>query len=482
MSIATRSTLALTCVAVVFAGVVGAWQLTDEERELRRAAQAAASLLGRSLQVAFENALRDRQSEDIRETLRALEPMAPDVDVFVFDARGALLAASEGAPARTLPAAAPHPEARFVGSGEDEILVVDAPLDLVRERDARLVVIAPLDRLREDLAATRRTLAVGIGAFVVVLALLAYLVNRAYVARPLERLITTMARVQRGDLDPPDVSTFRNDEVGATAHALARLVTDLRVTKEQREEEIARRHRLERGLEDVDKYVTVGRLSAGLAHEIGSPLQVLEGRAADLARKSTDGEVRRVAGILVEQAQRITRTVSQLLTVSRRRRPRRVPLDLGVIVGPIVDLLSHEARRASASLEMTTKPETPLLEGDPDQLQQVALNLLRNALQAGARTVRIRVAPGVLSDDASRPARAAVVLEVCDDGHGMSDAVRARAFEPFFTTREAEGGTGLGLAVVRGLVEEHGGSVSLTAGSPDGTRVVVRLPACGDSA
>jgi signal transduction histidine kinase len=290
-----------------------------------------------------------------------------------------------------------------------------------------------------------------------------------------------MARVQRGELQPPDVSTFRNDEVGATARALALLVEDLRVAREQREEEVARRHRLERGLEDVDKYVTVGRLSAGLAHEIGSPLQILEGRAADLARKSTDGEVRRVAGILVEQAQRITRIVSQLLAVARRRRPRRLVLDLAAVVQPIVELLRHEARRASVHLELITAADTPRLEGDPDQLQQVALNLLRNALQADARTVAIRLGPGPLAEAGPLTTRRAALLEVCDDGRGMSDHARDRAFEPFFTTREAEGGTGLGLAVVRGIVEEHGGSVSIAPHSPRGTSFVVRLPALEDS-
>ncbi|MEZ4391772.1 MAG: ATP-binding protein [Polyangiales bacterium] len=311
--------------------------------------------------------------------------------------------------------------------------------------------------------------------FVFFVAGCAFLLSRAYVARPLASMVDTMRRVRAGDLDAATGATH-DDEVGAALREFDGLVAELRHARDRLDEELDQRRRLERGLQQVEKLAAVGRLAASVAHEIGSPLLVLEGRASSLARKAPDDETRRVSAVIVEQTQRITRTVSQLLDVARRRPAHRQRVELAGAIEPIVELLSLEARRGAVSLTFA-REGAPVVFADPDQLQQVVFNLVRNALQASARggAVRVTVREGAISREGIGAPVPCGALVVEDRGHGMTEAVRARVFEPFFTTREGEG-TGLGLAVVKGIVDEHFGTIEVATEAGAGARIVVSLP------
>jgi signal transduction histidine kinase len=247
------------------------------------------------------------------------------------------------------------------------------------------------------------------------------------------------------------------------------MVDTLAEARQRIDHETEARLRLERGLQGIDKMVTIGQLSAGLAHEIGSPLQVLSARGSALATRSADPETRRQAEILVEQTARITRIVDQLLSFGRRRPPVIAPRDLARPVRTVLELLDGEARRRGVALELAVDDGDHTIEADEDQLQQIVLNLVRNALAAtpsgGRITVRIEAAPGL----------AQVRLIVRDTGPGIPPELQGRLFEPFFTTRASEGGTGLGLAVVRAIVTDHGGTI--TASSEHGAEFIVSFPA-----
>jgi signal transduction histidine kinase len=218
----------------------------------------------------------------------------------------------------------------------------------------------------------------------------------------------------------------------------------------------------------------VGQLAAGLAHGIGTPLHVLAGRARSLQDKATDAEaVRKNARILVDQCERITRIVDELLRYARTRPPERMPTSLGAAAAAVLDLLGGEARRAQVRLHLEQRGEVPLVLADADHLQQILLNLVRNALGATAPGGEVLVRLGT-SDD-----QAWVRLEVKDTGVGIPDEAMARLFEPFFTTHGSSGGTGLGLPVVKTLVQAHGGQIDV-ASSSAGSSFVVLLPR-GDS-
>lgn len=470
MKLATRLTLAIGLCAVVLFTAGGALLLQYERRELEAVARKEALLLARSLQVSFENALRDRQIEDVSETLAALERVEPDVGIFVFDEEGTLVGASAGAVASD----ETHDlERRARTSSQSLVELTSSTLrvgmklrDETPESPSAIVLEKPLAALQGDLARTRRFITTTVLAFVAAVALIAWVLTRRYVGAPLRKLVRDMRRVREGDLSVAQgARSF--DEVGETAHEFDELVKALATARTHAREEGDARQRIERGLQDADKLITLGQLSAVMAHEIGSPLQVLEGRARALTRHAGDADAtRRTAQMLVEQTERITRIVGQMLSITRRRAPAPSTLNGAQCVQAVVALLEMEARRREVSLRLTTSGDATVF-ADADQLQQVALNLLRNAIAASPKKTTVSVRVGGDGEP--------FVLEVEDEGVGLSADVRAHLFEPFFTTRSHEGGTGLGLSVVHTIVREHRGAVEFPE-VPRGCVARITLP------
>ncbi|MCA9611145.1 MAG: HAMP domain-containing histidine kinase [Sandaracinus sp.] len=461
LALATRLWIASAVVAAALLGVSGAWQLAAERHDLDHAVERELRMLGRALQVSFENALRDRQDDDVAETLAALERIDPDVDVVVVDAQLRVLASSTGADvdaARRV--ALGH---RFV-EGTAELALPFA------SGTRRLVLRRPTRDVERDLAATRRRLAGATVACLAFLLLTTVVATRQWVAAPLGRLVRHMRRVRAGDLRVAPDPSLRRDAVGETLAEFETLVGELAAARERLDEEVEARRLVERAVREMDKLATVGQLAAGLAHEIGSPLQVLEGRLASLARHADDPEqTQRLAGIAREQAARITRIVARLSNLVRRP-PTPGRVDAAAPVASIVALLAPEARRHGVELRSEIA-EVPEVCADADAIQQVALNLVRNAIEAtpAGGHVALRLSA----------TREHLVLEVRDDGRGMSEVERDRAFEPFFTTRTD--GMGLGLAVVRGIVADLRGVLELSSTPGEGTRVRVALPLADES-
>jgi signal transduction histidine kinase len=487
MRVSTKMTLALTAAGVTLFGGHGLYQLQTETDDLRSASARQLELLGRSLQVSLENALRDRQLADIQETLEALERIDPDVEIVVFDVNGQLRASSD---AMTIEPSTHEAGKRAAAANGTvlEWLPQEAPSRLVLGLPLRtdsgeviggMVVERPLAELRADVRDTRDSIVLSIAIFSLAAGLLGLLFGELYITRPLWRIVREMRALRvsgrtsvlpvRGESEVDSVAAEFNDLAAALQNAQTTLAS-----------EIESRQRLERDMQSLDKLITIGQLSAGLAHEIGSPLQILQGRANALATKAHDVEsVRKNAGILVEQVGRITRIVEQLLHFARRhpRELRRV--DIVPLVRAVVDLVIDDARKRRIELNLTHSHEQIVLEADGDQLQQVVLNLVTNAMAAmpegGRLSVevtqgRVHLTSGLGEVDGAR-------LIVTDSGMGMSPDVADRVFEPFFTTRGREGGTGLGLAVVKTIVAEHRGSISVTSQPDLGSRFTVELPA-----
>lgn len=466
-------TLAIACSAVLLFGGAGAWQLRNEEGDLETVARNEALLVGRALQTAFENALRDRQIEDVTETLDALEHVDPAFSIFVFDEEGTLVGASASATPSSdvdeLGRNARHtgePLVEFVPSRHPELLRVGLRLREESPASASAIVLEkPLVELRRDIDVTRRNIFLTVLFFVVAVAGLTWVLTRQYVGRPLGELVAQMRLVRAGKLElPHDVAS--NDEVGDARREFSDLVKELESAQKRAANELDTRQRLERGLRDADKLITLGQLSAVLAHEIGSPLQVVEGRARSMLKRSDKETVERVVPLIVEQTERITRIVQQMLSMTRRKPPSRHLVDAAKAARSVVELLKLEARGQGVTLTLDALGDTTLW-ADADQLQQVVLNLARNAIQAAPRDTTVEV---TLTRDADE-----VVLEVRDHGAGVPDDLREKLFEPFFTTRAESGGSGLGLSVVRTIVLEHHGQVQFVS-QPVGALVRVNLP------
>jgi signal transduction histidine kinase len=475
MSIRLRFTIALTLLGLLLVGGYAVFAYGWEVDDLDSATEREVLTLGRALATSLGNALRDRQRADIDEMLRALEPLEPKIFVHVHDVDGHEIARSKGDPVD------PEIEAlarRAALTAHDSVVLEDrrfvyaAPLTADSgEVIGAIVVSRVTDDVRADLARTRWRLIAVVVALVAVTLAAGVLLGTAYVTRPLATVLDGINHVRAGDFRSP-VPRAHHDEIGALVDQFNAMVDTLAEARQRIDRETEARLRLERGLQGIDKMVTIGQLSAGLAHEIGSPLQVLSARASALATRSADPETRRQAEILVEQTARITRIVDQLLSFGRRRPPVIAPRDLARPVRTVLELLDGEARRRGVALELTVDDGDHTIEADEDQLQQIVLNLVRNALAAtpsgGQITVRIEAAPELAQIRLVR-------LIVRDTGPGIPPELQGRLFEPFFTTRASEGGTGLGLAVVRAIVTDHGGTI--TASSEHGAEFIVSFPA-----
>jgi len=220
-------------------------------------------------------------------------------------------------------------------------------------------------------------------------------------------------------------------------------------------------------LERSQKLTLAGQIAAGVAHEIKNPLASIKGAADILTGTDASPADRAEFGaILHAEIRRIDGTVKEFLEFARPRETRLEAMNLSDALRVPLRQLESEARDQDVRLEARIDPDLQIL-GDGEKIQQLALNLLLNAIQASPRGGAIQV---LLSGRDS----GLVTLEVKDEGTGVPPEHIASVFEPFFTTRTS--GTGLGLPIAKGIVERHGGTIALSSPPGQGTRVTISLP------
>ena len=220
------------------------------------------------------------------------------------------------------------------------------------------------------------------------------------------------------------------------------------------------------------KMSALGQLVAGVAHELNNPLSVIVGYGQLLLARELPAAMKRPIEMVVSQADRMAKIVRNLLFFSRQRPPERAALDLNEVIERTLSLRLNQLTLSGISVERDLASGLPAIVGDPNQLEQVFLNLLLNSEQAihdGKRGARI-----VVRTSTSEGGRA-VKAQVIDDGPGIPGEVLAHVFEPFFTTKEVGTGAGLGLSVSYGIVQEHGGRLVVES-RPGATVFTLELP------
>jgi len=232
--------------------------------------------------------------------------------------------------------------------------------------------------------------------------------------------------------------------------------------------DISERKRLEKQLQQTERLAELGTLASGMAHEIGTPMNVILGRAEYLLQRTADEGMKKGLATIVTQVERITKVMNQLLAFARRRTPERRAVDLCEIVDDSLEMF--EERLAQSRIEVEKRIESPLppICADRDQLIQVLINLVMNSLHAMPEGGRLGLS---LAREDSQ-----LCLGLSDTGHGMPEEIRSKVFEPFFTTKDFGKGTGLGLTVVKGIIEEHDGTIDVESAVGKGTTFWVRLP------
>jgi len=254
----------------------------------------------------------------------------------------------------------------------------------------------------------------------------------------------------------------RGQEVGSVG-----IFSDLREILKVYQELEATHHQLVQ----AEKIASLGRMAAGVAHEINNPLAGILIYAELLARElEPDSIVRENVDIIIEQTMRCQQIVHRLLDFSRQSLGQKQPLDINEKIRRCVDLVRNQAFFHNIEISLHLAPELPQIDGDPGQLQHVFTNLLLNAADAmsGTGTITIFSSPTERHDG--------VVLRFVDTGVGIPPEIIDKIFEPFFTTKPPGKGTGLGLSIVYGIIQRHGGEIKAESAPGCGTTFTITLP------
>lgn len=300
------------------------------------------------------------------------------------------------------------------------------------------------------------------------------------VGRPMRALAEKARRVSTGDYSGP-VTIEQADEIGELAREMNHMCDELAAASKRLQRESLEREQAMGALRHADRLTTVGLLAAGLAHELGTPLNVVSVRAKMIAQGevAAPAEIRTSAEIIHQQSAQMTRIIRQLLDFARRSQPSMTTFRLDELVRGSLAMLQPLADKAKCRFVTDAlAPET--LEGDPNQLQQALTNLVVNAIQAmpqgGAVHVSVSREKATPPADVGGPAVTCARLDVRDEGPGIAPDVMGRVFEPFFTTKPIGDGNGLGLPVAWGIVRDHRGWIAIASPAGAGATFSLFLP------
>ncbi len=235
--------------------------------------------------------------------------------------------------------------------------------------------------------------------------------------------------------------------------------------------DVTEEHLMQERLLQSEKMASVGQLVSGVAHELNNPLTGVTGFAQLLLNRNLDEQTRRDVETIYSEAERAAKIVENLLSFARRRKAQKGLVNLNTLLERVLELRSYDLRVKNIDLDLDLDPHLPQTMTDPDQIQQVFFNIITNAEHAmlnahGKGKLRIR----------TRAEKGFVLLSFADDGIGIPAENLRRVFDPFFTTKEGGQGTGLGLTISYGIIDDHGGRIRVESRPNRGATFVVELP------
>jgi len=311
-------------------------------------------------------------------------------------------------------------------------------------------------------------------ALVLALSVLVWFIVQRSVARPINRLIDQVREVGRGQWQQR-IEMSGDDEMATLAREFNMMSEELQNSYHRLVAEQSERLKLEQDLRRSERLASVGQLAAGLAHEIGTPLNIISGRAEHLVRRPRSAEeIKENLDVIRSQSDRIAAIVRQLLDFSRRREPFFRQVDISALLARVKDLLAHQLKNKMIRVDISRPPSLPPLRADAELLQQAFINLFANSIYAlkagGAITVRVE------SLKAGNGAARGVRIYFEDNGAGIAAENIGRIFDPFFTTKDIGEGSGLGLSVVFGIIKDHGGEIRVESEFGQFCRFTIDLP------
>lgn len=338
-----------------------------------------------------------------------------------------------------------------------------------------------MDELHDYVEESLRRSAMVVGAMVVTSLLLVGVLGSFWVGRPMRHLHAQAERIGTGDFST-SLNLTGSDELTDLGNTIERMRTQL--AEARKAEEAATREKFEtlEKLRHTERLATLGKLSAGMAHELGTPLNVISGRAKLIGTAELPAEdIVRSAKIIGEQTERMTSIMRQLLSFARRGEARKQSVELNALLRSVLPLLEPSRKEKKVEVVLSEAEQELTVSADPGQLQQVLLNLALNGIQSMDDGGRLELQAG--KERRVKPpknlnlsAKEWCSLQVRDQGSGISKENMSHIFDPFFTTKEVGQGTGLGLSIAYGIIEEHGGWIDVDSQLGQGSRFIVYLP------
>ncbi|MEZ4394568.1 MAG: ATP-binding protein [Polyangiales bacterium] len=477
MRLARRLILAIVLAIVSVLAVHGYYRVRREAALLDREGRRDHLLLGRALGVGMAEAWRRAGPSAALALVDEMNQREPEIEIRWIGAEGDAMSSPEA-----LAAARAGREVAWIERRPDgaELLFTLVP---VRLADGRVGAV----ELSESRAADQRFVHTSVQntvlatlAAALVSALLTAALGVLFVGRPVRQLVAQARRVGAGEFDTR-LRLRARDELGELSEEMNAMCDQLAAAHDRLLAETAARLAAQQRLEHADRLTTVGKLAAGIAHELGTPLHVIAQRARMVVEREVEGDAARdKARIILEQTDRMTVIIRQLLDFARRRGPQSAVRDVCALAGNVVSLLAPLAQKRGVEVTLTRPEGAVDAMIDDGQIQQVLTNLVVNGIDAmprgGRLTVTVARAHLAPPEEQGAAPAACASVEVRDEGEGIAEDVLPHIFEPFFTTKDVGEGTGLGLSVAYGLVREHGGWIAVDSRAGQGTRFTVYLP------
>jgi two-component system, NtrC family, sensor kinase len=483
MRTGTKLIIFLTVAVGTVMTLGGYYMLRQREAILETAMRNELRAHAATLKIALEDAYRSGRTGDVQRLINRLSEDPKVYSVTLFDETGRSVMSSNPLAADVIrnPPQAQQVIATSrtaeVDSNQDLVSLI-LPIRVGESRRGAFEITQPRSFIKADFARARRDIAYVALALFAAIVLVVLAVMRRSLLKPINELLGGAVAIGRGDLEYRVIVPESGGELAQLAREFNRMADSLDEQMHAASREAEGRLALERELRHKERLASVGRLAAGIAHEMGAPLNVIKGRAEILKQRHDLPQERRDRNldIINAQADGIARIVRQLLTLARPFNLRREVLDAAQLIADVRELIEPEATKAGLRIEISAGVKKRI-EGDVDLLHQVLLNICLNGLQAMEEGGRLSME--LLKGDAVRNDCQFVAIQVSDTGPGISPDNLHHIFDPFFTTKDVGQGSGLGLAVSHRIVEEHGGWIEVRNRQAGGAVFTVYLPTAG---
>jgi signal transduction histidine kinase len=482
MKLARKLTLWLVLGISAVLAVHFALSIRREQDFLHADSQRDNQLVGRALVAIVSEIVRAEGDAEALELIDRANERDPSVSFrwVVLDPAGATTHLPEAPLARLRSAAEGTEVVELQRRADEDRLLTYVPFRLASGRAAAIEVAQSLaEKQRYGRATIVSTVVTSLSLAIVAIAV-AIATGVWVVGRPIRALAAKARRIGEGDLSGP-LELAQNDEVGELAREMNRMCARLAEAQGQLASETAARIAAIEQLQHAERLAVVGKLASGIAHELGTPLQVISGWAKMIRGGELEGgDVGSAADTIATQSDRMAKSIRGLLDFARRRDAEKRRLDVRDVVRETTSFLQPLAEKRSVAIHVEGEDEPHQVDADAGQIQQALTNLVINGFDAlggaGKLTIALDEAVEAPPPEVGGEAVQHVRIAVRDEGAGIAPEDLGRVFDPFFTTKDVGQGTGLGLSVAQGIVREHGGWIDVDSERGRGTTFTIHLP------